>query len=150
MEEGGLKVAYVNQKSDGYRDHTAMDREVLQLSGHFKPSDKQRLTTQLLYADLYYELPGALTAAQLEENPRQARPGSAAQNAFHRPTVHVWNCVPRRINSNPDFSNTNFPVYHTVKIFENPFNLDLQKRDPVQLLVAGPALPMMETGDPFR
>ncbi|MFO7826146.1 MAG: TonB-dependent receptor plug domain-containing protein [Cyclobacterium sp.] len=125
MEEGGLKVAYVNQKSDGYRDHTAMDREVLQLSGHFKPSDKQRLTTQLLYADLYYELPGALTAAQLEENPRQARPGSAAQNASID-QQSMYGIVSHDYQFNPDFSNKTSLYINTVD-FENPFNLDYKK-----------------------
>ncbi|NHE56921.1 TonB-dependent receptor domain-containing protein [Cyclobacterium plantarum] len=125
MEEGGIKVAYVKQKADGYRDHTAMDREVLQLTGHFKPSDKQRLTTQLLYSDLYYELPGALTAAQVEENPRQARPGSAAQNASID-QQSMYGILSHDYQFNPNFSNKTSIYINTVD-FENPFNLDYKK-----------------------
>src|SRR5690606_9287011 len=81
LENGGLSASYVRQKSDGHREHTAMDRKVFQLAGNFFPSDNHSISTQLLYADLFYELQGPLTAEQLRENPKQARPGSAAQNA---------------------------------------------------------------------
>ncbi|SHM36533.1 iron complex outermembrane recepter protein [Cyclobacterium lianum] len=125
MEEGGIKVSYAKQRSDGYREHTAMDREVLQVTGYFKPSDKQRLTTQLLYSDLFYELPGALTAAQREEDPRQARPGSAAQNASID-QQSMYGVLSHDYQINPNFSNKTSIYINTVD-FENPFNLDYKK-----------------------
>ncbi|WP_154855248.1 TonB-dependent receptor domain-containing protein [Cyclobacterium xiamenense] len=125
MEEGGIKVSYVRQKADGYRDHTAMDREVVQLTGHFKPSEKQLLTTQLLYSDLFYELPGALTASQVAENPQQARPGSAAQNASID-QQSMYGVVSHDYQFHPKFSNKTSIYINTVD-FENPFNLDYKK-----------------------
>lgn len=125
MEEGGIKVSYVKQKADGYRDHTAMDREVVQLTGHFRPSEKQRLTTQLLYSDLFYELPGALTASQVEEDPTQARPGSAAQNASID-QQSMYGVLSHDYQFHPNFSNKTSIYLNTVD-FENPFNLDYKK-----------------------
>jgi iron complex outermembrane receptor protein len=125
MENGGLRVSYANQKSEGYRDHTAMDREVLQVTGHFQPSDKQKLTTQILYSDLFYELPGALNADQLAENPKQARPGSAAQNAsINQKSMYGTFSHDYRFSPNLDNKTS---IYINTTDFENPFNLDYKK-----------------------
>src|SRR5690606_2413533 len=96
LENGGLSASYVQQKSDGHREHTAMDRKVFQMGGTFFPSPKQAISTQILYADLHYELPGPLTAEQLAENPKQARPGSAAQNASRSEERRVGKASERR------------------------------------------------------
>ncbi|EON77371.1 TonB-dependent receptor [Lunatimonas lonarensis] len=125
LENGGISVSYAKQKADGYRDHTAMDREVFQMAGTFNPSDKQRINTQLLYSDLFYQLPGALTAAQRDENPRQARPGSASQNAsiaqksMYGTIGHEYLFSPQTANRTSFYINTTD--------FENPFNLDYKK-----------------------
>ena len=125
MENGGLRVSYANQKSEGYRDHTAMDREVLQVTGHFQPSNKQKLTTQILYSDLFYELPGALNADQLAENPKQARPGSAAQNAsINQKSMYGTFSHDYRFSPNLDNKTS---IYINTTDFENPFNLDYKK-----------------------
>ncbi|MEX0882552.1 MAG: TonB-dependent receptor [Cyclobacteriaceae bacterium] len=125
LEQGGVSASYAKQKSEGYRDHTAMDREVFQITGHFTPSVNQRITSQLLYSDLFYELPGALTAAQVEENPRQARPGSAAQNASID-QKSMYGTLDHDYQFNPKFSNKTSIYINTVD-FENPFNLDYKK-----------------------
>lgn len=125
MENGGIRVSYANQKSEGYRDHTAMDREVLQVTGHFQPSNKQKLTTQILYSDLFYELPGALNADQLAENPKQARPGSAAQNASIN-QKSMYGTVSHDYRFNPNLDNKT-SIYINTTDFENPFNLDYKK-----------------------
>ncbi|MEX2512594.1 MAG: TonB-dependent receptor [Cyclobacteriaceae bacterium] len=125
LEQGGISASYAHQKSEGYRDHTAMDREVFQITGHFKPSENQRITSQLLYSDLFYELPGALTAAQVEENPRQARPGSAIQNASID-QKSMYGTLAHDYQFNPQFSNKTSIYINTVD-FENPFNLDYKK-----------------------
>ncbi|MFC4870385.1 TonB-dependent receptor domain-containing protein [Negadavirga shengliensis] len=125
LENGGISASYAKQKSDGYRDHTAVDREVFQIAGRFQPSEKQNITTQLLYSDLYYELPGALTAAQLEENPRQARPGSADQNASIG-LKSMYGTFAHEYRFNPNFHNKTSLYINTVD-FENPFNLDYKK-----------------------
>jgi iron complex outermembrane recepter protein len=125
LENGSISASYVRQKSDGFREHTAMDREVFQVAGHFHPSDKQSITTQLLYSDLHYQLPGALTSAQLATDPSMARPGSADQNAsiglksMYGTLAHSYQFSPKTFNKTSLYLNT--------VDFENPFNLDYKK-----------------------
>jgi iron complex outermembrane receptor protein len=125
LENGGISASYAHQKADGYREHTAMDRQVFQMAGHFNPSDRQKITTQLLYSDLFYELPGALTAAQVAENPQQARPGSAAQNASIS-QKSMYGTVGQEYRFSPKTFNKSSVYINTVD-FENPFNLDYKK-----------------------
>ncbi len=62
-------------QSDGYRDNTKMRRDVLQWNGTALLNSRNQLNWVALYADMFYQTPGGLTAEQMEENPRQARPG---------------------------------------------------------------------------
>lgn len=66
--------SYTHQTSDGYRDHTTMRRDVVTFQTQIKANDKQQLSASVLYGDLYYQTPGALTKAEYDANPRSARP----------------------------------------------------------------------------
>ncbi|PZX58416.1 iron complex outermembrane receptor protein [Algoriphagus ratkowskyi] len=122
---GGFEASYVSQKADGYREHSAMDRQVFQLGGFFSVTDKQEIRTQLLISDLNYQIPGALNADQLAEDPTQARPGSVKQNSsISQQSVfasigHLYRFSPKIKNSTTLYMNTND--------FENPFILDYKK-----------------------
>ncbi|WP_180754574.1 TonB-dependent receptor plug domain-containing protein [Hymenobacter sp. DG01] len=74
---GYLRAAYARQTLDGYRQQSALRRDVLTLDGEWQPTDKQTLGVHALYSDITYQLPGGLTRAQFQANPRQARPGTA-------------------------------------------------------------------------
>lgn len=123
--EGGISASYVHQKSDGYREHSAVDRKVFQLAAQMKPSEKQKLSTQILYSDLKYEIPGALNATQLEEDPSQARPGSVNQNSsiaqksLYGTLSHTYTFSDKLENQTALYVNTTE--------FENPFILDYKK-----------------------
>jgi iron complex outermembrane receptor protein len=69
---------YAHQQLSGYRQQSGMRRDVFAIDGQVSPSDKQTLSVHALYTDLYYQLPGGLTRAQYQQDPRQARPGTAA------------------------------------------------------------------------
>ncbi|GGF28429.1 outer membrane protein [Echinicola rosea] len=125
LENGSFSASYVKQQSDGYRDHSALDRQVFQLQGSFEPSDRQQITTKLLYSDLFYEIPGGLTAEQVAENPRQARPGSAEQNASIK-QKSLYGTFVHDYEFNDHWSN-HTTVYIQTTDFENPFNLDYKK-----------------------
>ncbi len=122
---GGFEASYVSQKSEGYREHSAVDRQVFQLGSFFKISEKQEVRTQLLISDLDYQIPGSLTADQVSENPAQARPGSVAQNSsISQQSVfaslgHLYQFSEQIKNSTS--------VYLTTNDFENPFILDYKK-----------------------
>jgi len=122
---GGFEASYVSQKADGYREHSAMDRQVFQLGGFFSVSDKQEIRTQLLISDLNYQIPGALNADQLAEDPTRARSGSVNQNSsISQQSVfasigHLYRFTSKIKNSTTLYLNTND--------FENPFILDYKK-----------------------
>lgn len=123
--EGGIEASYVSQKSEGYREHSAVDRQVFQLGGFFPISEKQEIRTQLLISDLDYQIPGALNEAQVTANPKQARPGSVNQNSsISQQSVllslgHLYRFSEKTSNNTTIYLNTNN--------FENPFILDYKK-----------------------
>ncbi|QKG51885.1 TonB-dependent receptor family protein [Hymenobacter sp. BRD67] len=83
------RAQYAHQSLDGYRQHSALRREVFALDGEVSPSARQTLSLHALYTDINYQLPGGLTRAELEHDPRQARPstpagpGTVAQQAYY-------------------------------------------------------------------
>ena len=76
-QEGYLRAQYTRQELDGYRQQSALRRDALALDGEVAASANGTLALHLLYVDLRYQLPGGLTRAQFEQDPRQARPGTA-------------------------------------------------------------------------
>lgn len=68
-------VQYLHQQSDGYRQQTRMVRDAINSTFRFELADRQVLEAVLLYSDLYYQTPGALTRAELID-PKMARPAS--------------------------------------------------------------------------
>ena len=73
-----VRAQYAHQSLDGYRRQSALQRDVLALDVRTMASPRATLAAHLLYADISYQLPGGLTRAQFEADPRQARPGTAA------------------------------------------------------------------------
>lgn len=73
-EELHHAASYQYQNSEGYRDHTKMERKVLSWDGVAKLGTKGTLKAHFLQGDLFYQTPGALTRAEYEANPKAARP----------------------------------------------------------------------------
>jgi iron complex outermembrane receptor protein len=65
---------YSQLSSDGYRDHSQLDRKVFTWDLNANLSDKGKITTHFLWGDLFYQTPGALTLSEYNTNPRAARP----------------------------------------------------------------------------
>ena len=73
-----FRAQYAHQQLHGYREQSGLRRDVFALDGQTSPTARQTLAVHALYTDLYYQLPGGLTRAQFGQDPRQARPGTAA------------------------------------------------------------------------
>lgn len=71
-------LSYSHQNSDGYRHHTSMYREVLNWQMRLLRNKKQEIKISVLYGDLYYQTPGALTKTEYTNDPRAARPKAGA------------------------------------------------------------------------
>jgi iron complex outermembrane receptor protein len=71
------KISIQRQQSEGFRYHSALQRNVLSWTGQFGNGD-HLLKTTFLYSDLFYETPGALTLAEYRRNSRSFRPAGGA------------------------------------------------------------------------
>lgn len=71
-------IRYERLQGDGYREHTAMRRNNFSWTGQLHSTVKNNLKAHVIYSDLFYETPGALTANEYNANPRAARPATPA------------------------------------------------------------------------
>lgn len=69
-------ISFAHNESDGYRDHTNSKKNNISFVSQLKISDRQQITASILYTDLFYETPGALTKTEFLANPKQARPAA--------------------------------------------------------------------------
>ncbi|HNR09058.1 MAG TPA: TonB-dependent receptor [Saprospiraceae bacterium] len=119
-----VSVFQSHQQSEGYREQSAMRRDLLYASQRYK-SGRHNLIFVQAYGDLKYETPGGLTFDQQKSNPRQARPktatlpGAVEQEAsiFNKT---LWTGAAYDYQINRSWSlNPNFTAWYTD--FRNPF-----------------------------
>ncbi len=132
-ENNQNNFSYSHQTSDGYRQQTQMRRDIASWETKIKSTEKQTIHAYILYSDLFYQTPGALTLAQYNTNPKQARPGSgtapgAVQNkaAIYQKTFiagfsseyHIndhWQNITAVYGAYTDFLNPGIRVYEIRK-----------------------------------
>lgn len=120
---------FVHHRTDGYRRHNQSEKTVFELDGLLFSGEKRTIETSILYSDLNYQIPGGLTAAQVEEDPRQPRPRSVDQNSSIDHQLLLM-----RLGQEYQFSDqfvNNMQFFGSFRKFENPFILDY-KRDTEQ------------------
>lgn len=71
-----FSIKYNRQAGDGYRNHTAMHRDVVTLGVAMSRGEHQKISAHFLYGNLYYQTPGALTLAEYQADPRSSRPAA--------------------------------------------------------------------------
>ncbi|WP_400191637.1 TonB-dependent receptor family protein [Hymenobacter sp. B81] len=126
---------YAHQQLDSYRQQSALRRNVLALGGELQTSDKRTVAAHLLYSDIDYQLPGGLTRGQFEQNPRQARPGTAtapgtvAQRTFYASRTallgftHEYRFTPQLANKTT--------LYTTGTAIRTPYLVDYERNTQV-------------------
>ena len=131
-ENGSLSVSYHGLGSVGYRDHSRLRRDNVQLTGQFRVSERRTVSVLGLYSDLEYQTPGGLTEAQYRANPRQSRPatrtvpGSAEQQAgIYQKLGYLGLSHAYRFNER--IQNTTV-LYASVTDFRNPFITNYGRR----------------------
>ncbi|MET0462304.1 MAG: TonB-dependent receptor [Chitinophagaceae bacterium] len=75
-EENKNQFTYAHNQSDGFRDQSAMRRDNFSWLSQLKLSEKQELSATVLFTDMRYQTPGALTLAEYNNNPKAARPAA--------------------------------------------------------------------------
>jgi iron complex outermembrane recepter protein len=94
-KRASLQVSQSFLRSDGYRDHSALDRHFVMANAKWHYRGDAHLKGILIFSNLNYQTPGGLTEQQFMDNPRLSRPatatlpGSAEQNAsvFNRTSI---------------------------------------------------------------
>lgn len=76
FKKGSGTASVSHEQSEGYRAHSAMERNAAGYTLSFAPNAKNNMTGTIFYSNLYYQTPGGLTVAQVLANPRQARPAA--------------------------------------------------------------------------
>jgi iron complex outermembrane receptor protein len=125
-------VSYTHQSSDGYRQQSAMRRDIISWQTRIKASEKESLTTQVLFGDLNYETPGALTRAQYIANPKAARPAgggfpSAIDNKAAISQKTFWAGIHHEYNFNEHWQNST-SVYGAFSQVRNPAIRNYERR----------------------
>ncbi|HET9431814.1 MAG TPA: TonB-dependent receptor plug domain-containing protein [Chitinophagaceae bacterium] len=70
------QLTYAHNQTNGYRVQSKMRRDNFSWVSRAKISEKQTICASLLFSDLYYQTPGALTLAEFNSDPRSARPAA--------------------------------------------------------------------------
>jgi iron complex outermembrane receptor protein len=73
-----LTISQAYQRSDGYREHSGMDRKYFQVLQKLNYHPSASLKALLFYADLHYNTPGGLNATQFAADPQLSRPATPA------------------------------------------------------------------------
>jgi iron complex outermembrane receptor protein len=131
-ENTSIRIGYAHQESDGYRQQTKMARDVIQAQGDFAVNEKGTLSTSILYSDLYYQTPGALTRQLFDADPKQARPSGAAGPGAVEQHATIYNKtfysgLSYNYRWNNKWSNRT-GVYGTVTKFDNPTIRNYERR----------------------
>lgn len=71
-----FRTGITHLQTDGYREHSRLERQNAFWSSSFKVSDKREFQASVLLARLKYQIPGGLTEEQFQQNPQQARQGN--------------------------------------------------------------------------
>jgi len=131
-EKLNATVRYAHQEADGYREQTAMRRDAANVDLNFKTGTKSTFRTSLFYTDLSYQTPGGLTLAQYNENPKQARPGTATmpgavdqQATIYNKTIYGGVMHDYQITTR---LKTQVGVYASYTDFKNPTIRNYEKR----------------------
>ncbi|GAA4454609.1 TonB-dependent receptor PqqU [Nibrella saemangeumensis] len=131
-DNSAISLSYNHVNADGYRQHSQMARDNLNLVGSFTVSPRRTVSVVGFYSDLNYQTPGGLNAAQYRANPRQSRPatptipGSAEQRAGIYQKIgylgfsHEYRWSERVQNTTV--------VYGSLTDFANPFITNYEKR----------------------
>lgn len=98
-----LRMSHIFQENEGYRDQEFNRKQNVSLFLNHRFNEKHKLFWYATYFNGHLALPGALVAAQVEEDPTQANAFSIANNAslyrerFFSGVSHIWQ-ITKRLN----------------------------------------------------
>lgn len=127
------QITYNHTETNGYRSHTKSKRDNVSFVSQFKLSNKQQLTSSILYNNLFYETPGGLTKTEFLANPKQARPAAGgfpgaegAKAAIYQKNFTIG--INHRYYFTPGFINAT-SVFGTIAQIQNPTFRNYERRN---------------------
>lgn len=125
-------IGYTHQTSDGYRSHTNMRRDIANWQTKIRANDRQTLSASVLYGDLYYQTPGALTKAEYDANPKSARPAAGVNPSADQAKAAIYQKtflagITNEYQFTEHFQNTS-TVYGAFSQIKNPTFRNYERR----------------------
>jgi len=127
------QLTYAHNQSNGYRDHTAMRRDNFSWESRLPVSGRQELRAAVLFTDMYYQTPGALTLNEYRADPRTARPAAGPFPSSETAKAAIF-----QKNISTGFTNTyslssriknNTTLYGTFSQIKNPAVRNYERRN---------------------
>ena len=131
----GKNIFTLNQAYEsyqGYRQHSAMDRNYLQATDQLRFSAKDNLKFLGFYSNLDYETPGGLTLSQYQTNPSEARqptatiPGAIQQRAEIYQKI-IFGGLVNEVHLTDQLRNVT-SIFGSYVDFSNPFITNYEQR----------------------
>lgn len=124
-------------QSDGFRDHSRMRKDNLQLGIKIRGTDKIKTEMLLLLSDLSYQTPGGLNLAQFNANPRQSRPSTPTIPSARDQRAGIFNKTAMLGISNSFILSDHWKMVTSFSTsitgFKNPFITNFEKRKEANL-----------------
>ena len=90
QKENKNQFTFAHNQSDGYRLQSKMRRDNFSWTSQLKLSAKQQLTASVLFSDMYYQTPGALTLTEYNTDPTLARPAAGGFPSAINVNAAIW------------------------------------------------------------
>ena len=127
-----LNITQAYQRSDGYRDHSAMDRKYFQTLHKWDYANNAALKALIFYSDLHYNTPGGLTEPQYLQNPKLSRPAAGPSKSAIEQQAGIYSKTLYGGISNSWQISDRFKhvvsVFSSYTDFKNPFISNYEKR----------------------
>ncbi len=129
------QIMQSHQQSDGYRENSRLRRDLTQGTLNWQTSAKNKLELLAVYGNLGYRTPGGLTLAQMQANPRQARPATPTLPSASLQKAGIYNKtflagITNKFQFNNAWSNST-TLTAAFTDFRNPFitNYEVRKEN---------------------
>ncbi len=134
------QVLQSHQQSDGYRQQSALRKDVVQWNGQVY-LNRQNINATVFYTDLFYQTPGGLTLAQMQANPQSARLATATLPSAVQQKTAIYNKtffagIHHQYNINQYFNTQTIVSYNHTQ-FTNPFITNYEERNENNFSVNG-------------
>jgi len=104
-ERSSVNVSYGKQLYDGFMPHTASHKDFVNITGDFRPNDKQTINTYVGYSNSYDQRNGELTSGQYDSMRYTGNPAYIANDA-HSAVISFRAGVGQTYKFNDNISNT--------------------------------------------